>query len=122
MYATLIFVILHLTLVINMSNASKCKISVSKRHIRRIIEDETNIDIAGSSTQIIKHTQSPTTNRSFKDNYLDLHKISDINIYAFNKNITNETLNAEIEISENKNENTDMQIDHDSNIDNSTRK
>lgn len=73
-------------IVINMSNASKRKVSVSKHHVRRIIQDETNIDIAGLSTQIIKQSLF-NTNRSLKDNCLVLHKNSDINIHAFNKDI-----------------------------------
>lgn len=114
-------------IVINMSNASKRKVSVSKRHVRRIIKDQTDIDIAGSSTQIIKQSLF-STNRSFKDNCLVLQRNRDINIHAFNKDITNETLNPEIEICKNKrhlqcqhmNDNTGMQIDydHDSDIDN----
>lgn len=67
------------------------------------------------------------------DNCLVLHENSDINIYAFNKDIPNKTslLNPEIEICENKNypqchninyNNTGMQIDydHDNDIDNIT--
>lgn len=106
-----------------MSTASKHQIS--KRHIKRIIENETNIDLAGSSqnhTQIIQH--SLTTNRSYKDNCLDLYKINDI--HAFNINI-NETLNDEIEISENGNHiqcqndnNMRTEYDHDGDIDNPT--
>jgi len=108
-----------------MSNVFKRKTSVSKRHIRRIIEDETNIDMAGSSTQI-QIKLSPATNKSFEDNCLNLHKLNNINVFAFNENITNE---AEIDISENESylqcqnkNNSDMQIDcdHDSYIDNPT--
>lgn len=39
-----------------MNNARKRKLSLSKRHIRRIIADQSNIDIAGCSEQSSKET------------------------------------------------------------------
>lgn len=70
-----------------MINSQK-NISVSKRHVRRIIANETNIDIAGSSRQIVEH--SNTVNICIKD-YLDLQKCSHENI----ENIENDSIPLE---------------------------
>lgn len=83
-----IFVVIYFTLVINMSNVRKRKISISKRHFRRIIEDKTNIEI--QQDYLYKK-------KKIGDNDLGLHKICDINIHAFD--IFNDTLNIEIVIS-----------------------
>lgn len=58
---------------------------VSKRQVRRIIACETNIDLAGSSDSIVKHTVSSCS--TYSDN-LQLHKILTMKEYLIHIAIT----------------------------------
>lgn len=56
-----------------MYGTRETNIDISKRHARRIIANETAIDIAGSSTQNIQFSNSVETNNDpgLNDNYLE---------------------------------------------------
>ncbi|KAM0724377.1 hypothetical protein ACS0PU_009458 [Formica fusca] len=84
-----------------MFNAQKRNPFVSKRHARRIIENETNIDIAGSSKHILKLPFTP--NISFKDYDLDSYKNCNENIPASIENINNDRVDIEITSFEDEN-------------------
>jgi len=77
----------------------KKNLFVSKRHIRRIIADKTNIDIAGSSKQILEQSHS-----SIKS-YYNLDKIADERIDALNINSNDISNNVDNVIMPLENEN-----------------
>lgn len=78
-----------------MSNVRKRKLSLSKRHIRRIISDKTNIDIAGCSKQ------ANICIEDFSDSD-EVDKIDNKNIDAFDINSTIVNIDNEILSSSNE--------------------
>ncbi|XP_011690000.1 PREDICTED: uncharacterized protein LOC105451331 [Wasmannia auropunctata] len=99
-----------------MSNANPF---LSKRQFRRVIENETNIDLAGSSKHILKHNLL-TTNISFKDSNLDydLHKNSNENINISIEDNINDSVCTEIasffeNCQQHPNNNNDIQRNYD---------
>lgn len=78
-----------------MSNVRKRKLSLSKRHIRRIISDETNIDIAEYSKQ------ANICIEDFSDSN-EVDKIDNKNIDAFDINSTIVNIDNEILFSNNE--------------------
>lgn len=74
-----------------MNNTRKRKL-ISKRHGRRIITNQTDIDIAGSSREILEwHTINQTSN-------VELREITDEEVSSCNTNSVNDMINIHVKV------------------------
>lgn len=86
-----------------MSNTQKRHLFSSKRQVRRIIKNETDIEIAGSSTDILQQSLTDAINVCSKDYDLHSHKNYYENIYASIENINNIEVLSEVTFCDDEN-------------------
>lgn len=95
-----------------MNNTRKRKL-ISKRHGRRIIANQTDINIAGSSREILEWHTINTSSKQTSN--VELCKITDEEVSSCNTNSVNDMINIHVKVTPSEDLNNDNDNDNDNN-------